>query len=126
MLLRTIFIIFAALLVLGALAGVIVLQVHLSKMKGQWPGRILPIMSFIGSLTTTVSAVVGVVAFHTMTGSSITQYGELIDSVTLYSPLALSSALPIAFVGFGAFLLTNVPTLILTGIYIACRRNSQV
>ena len=100
------------LLALGA--GIIILQVYLSKKDSKWPGLILPAICLAVSL----SAVLGILFFstHTMTATTM-ENGEVIEQTanTLSPPASL-----IASAAF-AFLFYSIPTVILTLIYTACR-----
>lgn len=84
--------------------GVTFLQIFLSKKKNEWFGKILPIISFLISIITSI-----VILFNFMEGSSL---GTVFFSIIF------------------SFLLCNIPTLILYVIYKACGersfRNSQV
>jgi cytochrome bd-type quinol oxidase subunit 1 len=100
------------LLALGA--GIIILQTYLSKKENKWAGLILPFISFSISVLT----VLGIVLFSAHTGTQIiTVDGEVVEqAVNLFSPAASiigSAAL--------AFLLYNIPTVVLVLIYQACR-----
>ena len=75
------------------LVGCIILQVFLSRRESPWPGLVLPGISFLYSLIVMLHVVV------------------LLDS----------SGWEIAATLFMAFLLYNIPTLILLAIYFACR-----
>ena len=75
------------------LVGVILLQIFLSRRVSPWPGLVLPGLSFLYSLIVMLNVVV------------------MLDS----------SGWEIAATLFMAFLLYNIPTLILLAIYFACR-----
>ena len=75
------------------LVGCIILQVFLSRRESPWPGLVLPGLSFLYSLIVMLNVVI------------------LFDS----------SGWEIAATLFMAFLLYNIPTLILLAIYFACR-----
>ena len=86
-----------ALLILAAIVcGGICLQIFLSKRESKLPGLILPAVSVIASLLT--------VANLAVTGMSA---GE-----------AVLTVLQVLLIG-------NLPTLVLAGIYIACRKKLQ-
>ena len=105
------------LLLIGA--GIIVLQIFLSKGEKKWPGLILPGISFGISLLTGL----GVVLFTVQTTESgyITEEGEYImETVTqIMDPSAtILSAVYI-------FLIYNIPTVILLAIYAVCREKRK-
>jgi ABC-type nickel/cobalt efflux system permease component RcnA len=95
-------------------AGLIILQIFLSKKEGKWPGLILPIISFGISLT----VLAGILLFSAHTGTSTLMVnGEVVERTTsLISDMA-------TIVGMAAytFLLYNIPTVVLLAIYAACR-----
>lgn len=90
-------------LILLTMAGIVVLQVFLSKLESRWPGLILPILAF---LISTVGPV-------------------------LYM-MAPEGGITIGFVFEMLFmcLMLNIPTIVLFGIYFGCRaknrRNKQL
>ena len=101
------------LLALGA--GIVILQVYLSKKDSKWPGLIMPMISLAASLM----LVLGIVLFSAYTATTTTRIdnGEVIEQTvnTLSEPLSL-----IASAAF-TFLFYSIPTVILTLIYVACR-----
>lgn len=90
--------IFAILVLLVLLAGGIVLQIFLSKMKSRWFGLILPSITFIYSLLMIFS----VAAYQGMTGGGVFM---MVASILL---------------------LCNIPTIVLLGIYFGCREKMKV
>jgi hypothetical protein len=109
------------LILLAAAAGIVWLQIFLSKREGKWFGLILPAISLIGSLV----VVSGIVAFSTkLTVSSygISQDGapishEVVDTQTDFGPV-LGQAV-------STFLIGNIPTAVLITIYAACREKRK-
>lgn len=84
-------------LIVIILIGVIFLQIFLSKTESKWPGLILPIIPFVISFF----FIFGMVAPEEgITGSFI--FGLVLG-----------------------WILNNIPTCILLGIYIACRGNKS-
>jgi len=81
------------LIALAFLAGIVFLQIFLSKRESKWPGLILPIISFIVALLFPLNMAM---PSEGVTGSFI---WEMIV----------------------VFLLGNIPTVILLGIYFGCR-----
>lgn len=75
------------------IVGGILLQFHLSKSDSKWPGLVLPIIAFVFSFLPPLNMVI-------------------IDSSTL-----LDTIIPMIF----AFLLCNIPTLVLLAIYFSNR-----
>ena len=75
------------------IAGAIVLQIYLSKKKNKWLGLILPLICLIFSLSMTVA---------------ISIYGNMTKG-EIFSLISSN------------FLIANVPTIVLLGIYFGCR-----
>ncbi len=88
---------FVSLITLCMIAGIVWLQVFLSKKQSRWPGLLLPAICFCYSLL----MVFGLAAFNGMTG------GEVF--------LLVASTL----------LAANIPTLVLLAIYFACREKPR-
>ena len=82
---------FVMILLLGLLAGTILLQMFLSKRESKWPGLVLPAIAFLYS----VLMVLNVTAMET-------------------ARAVIASVLSV-------FIMGNIPTLILLAIYAACR-----
>ena len=82
------------LLMLAVFAGVILLQIYLSKRESKWLGFILPVITFLIAVMT----VLGMAVYIGAGGS-----GSLVLQVIV------------------TFCLCNIPTVILLGIYAACR-----
>jgi len=79
------------------LVGGIFLQIFLSKKQSKWLGLILPGITFLYSLI----MMLGVTAFEGMKGGDI------------FIPIA------------STFLMGNIPTIILLGIYLGCREKMK-
>lgn len=88
----------ALIFVLALFVGVILLQLFLSKKKSKWFGLILPAITFIYSLLMVLSIAI----FNGMTG------GEIF--------LLIAST----------FLISNIPTMVLLGIYFGCREKMKI
>lgn len=88
-------------LMLATLAGLIALQIYLSRREAVWPGLILPILSLLFSLLTALSMV-------------------------LYMAVpADASVWAIVPTAGGVFLMTSIPTVIYLAIYFACRETQK-
>lgn len=87
---------------LAILAGVIILQIYLSKRESKWPGLVFPIISFLFSLLYPLNMVAP---------SEGIDIGFIIQMIVVW-------------------LLGNIPTIILLAIYFGCRekkrRNKQL
>lgn len=83
----------ALIISLAVLAGVIVLQIFLSKRETKWLGLILPIITFLFSLLTPLNM---------MAPTDGISFGFILQM-------------------FLALLLANIPTIVLLAIYFACR-----
>ena len=108
---------------LGILAGLVVLQLFLSKKESKWPGLVLPIISFGVS----VMAALGVVLFSAVTGTVTVDVDgeEMVEQVVTVTQITDPATVIIGAIY--VFLLYNIPTAVLTAIYVACRskRNKQ-
>ena len=108
---RTIIAVMVFILVFGI--GVIWLQLFLSKQENKWLGLILPGISLLFSLI----AALGVLLYTAYTGTqTVIVNGEIVETVTQITSMS-------AIIGAAVyvFLLYNIPTAILTAIYVACR-----
>ncbi len=85
-------------LILALLVGGIFLQIFLSKKKSRWFGLILPVITFLYSLL----MIFNIAVFDGMTG------GEIF--------MILAST----------FLISNIPTIVLLGIYFGCREKMKI
>ncbi|XMB67043.1 hypothetical protein RI065_00570 [Mycoplasmatota bacterium zrk1] len=95
----------------------IFLQIFLSKRRNKWVGLILPSITLCIAILAAVST--PVYYSHTTEEQSINENGESVTEVIEYT-----SDTPIGDIVFTlitTFVLFNVPTIILVGIYIACR-----
>jgi len=104
------------LILLAVIAGIVILQVYLSKKDSKWPGLILPVIMLIFSLV----VVVGMVAFEGVNTFSQSEYidGEwvVVFEETHREPIsgAVGAAVYI-------FLIMNIPTAVLLAIYASYR-----
>ena len=104
------------------LAGVIILQIFLSKRENKWSGLILPMIFLIISLV----AAFGMVAFQTNTSTSLyDQDGNVIETTIEKQPVEGAVPAMVFVLLFG-----NIPTVILLAIYFGCRerlkKNSEI
>lgn len=83
------------LIALAFFAGIVFLQIFLSKRESKWPGLILPIISFIVALL-----------FPLLNYMPSKDANYVVDMIVI-------------------FLLANIPTVILLGIYLGCRGKQQ-
>ena len=84
---------------LAILIGIVALQVFLSRRKAWWPGLILPVCTLPGVL--------------------------LVLPNVLFNALSRAESAGQALVGVLGSVLCLLPTLILTAIYLICRRREQ-
>lgn len=82
---------------LALLAGIILLQIYLSKSESKWPGLVLPIISFLFGLLCPLSMCVP---------SEGINIGFVLEMVSIW-------------------LLANVPTLVFLAIYFGCRNKQR-
>lgn len=90
--------------------AVILLQIFLSKRENRWTGLILPTISFLFSII----GILGSAFFYKVTTNSTTTYSISNESI---SQIIMQAII--------IFLLMNIPTVILTAIYFACREKSK-
>lgn len=86
---------FALVVLLLFLAGIVLLQIFLSRRESRWPGLVLPLIAFLYSVLMVLNAAYFVSMAHAV----------------------LTTAL--------VFVIGNIPTLILLAIYSACRGNRR-
>ena len=101
------------------LGGVVCLQIFLSKRKNKWVGLILPIICFLLSLLPVIS----IPAYHVTSYQVMDERGNVIEekkSAPVYEDMQLM-VLQIMII----FVLSNIPTGILVGIYISYRENMK-
>lgn len=87
-----------ALITLALLVGIVLLQIFLSRRESRWPGLVIPSFTFLFSLCVTVG-----VALFSFVPTQDNGLGAVIVPALLL------------------FLVYNIPTLVLLGIYFACR-----
>ena len=90
-------------LILLIMAGIVVLQVFLSKLESRWPGLVLPILAFL--------------------------IGTLAPILNMVAPEE-GGTIGFIFEMLFVCLLSNIPTIVFLGIYFGCRakhrRNKQL
>lgn len=86
---------FALVVLLLFLAGVVLLQVFLSKRESRWPGLVLPLISFLYALVLVLNA----------------------DYFVSMAHAVLTTVL--------VFVIGNLPTAVLLAIYFACREKRK-
>lgn len=80
------------------LVGIVLLQIFLSRRESRWPGLVLPSLTFLLSLCVTFGA-----ALYAYVPTEHQSFGDILVPTLLL------------------FLMYNIPTLVLLGIYFACR-----
>ncbi len=116
-LMTVLIVLFNMLLLAAVLAGIIALEVWLSRRKSRWPGLIMPIISFALSLL----LVFGFVAFSAVSATSELQVtdaetGEIIHQeqrVEEVSDWTLGDTVQLGIL----LLVGNIPTFVLLGTY---------
>lgn len=124
MAINPIVILLSIIVLIALIAGIIFLQVYLSKAESKWLGLILPVVFFMISLL----AVFSITAFTSMSTQmhTVTENGKVINEViekTTNEPLMDRGSL-IGTVIVTLFLY-NIPTVILLLIYAACREKNK-
>ena len=87
-----------ALITLALLVGIVLLQIFLSRRESRWPGLVIPSFPFLFSLCVTFGA-----ALYAYIPTEHQSFGDILVPTLLL------------------FLMYNIPTLVLLGIYFACR-----
>ena len=82
---------YATIILLVLLAGTILLQIFLSKRESKWPGLVLPAITFLCSV------------------------------LMMLNVTAMETARAVIAALLSAFIMGNIPTLILLAIYFVCR-----
>jgi glucan phosphoethanolaminetransferase (alkaline phosphatase superfamily) len=108
------------LILLVAAAGIILLQIYLSKRDGKWFGLILPAISFIVSWLVVISIVaytnIGIVSH------SVSEEGTIVTHKLEDNRQEFGSVVSQVIV---TFLLYNISTVVLIAIYAACREKGK-
>jgi len=105
-------------ILLAVCAGVIWLQIFLSKRESRWPGLILPGISFLASLI----GVIGIAALSAVRTTTSTQlFTENGVVVEQFSTWITGSPASVVWTVLYVFLLCNIPTGVLLAVYAACR-----
>ena len=86
------------LIIAAVFVGIIALEVWLSRRKSRWPGLVLPSLTYLLSLCVTFGA-----ALYAYVPTEHQSFGDILVPTLLL------------------FLMYNIPTLVLLGIYFACR-----
>ena len=98
---------------LALCAGIIILQIFLSKMENKWFGLILPMISFGISLL----VLLAVLLFTVSTGTTT----NMVNGEIVYQTQQIAATSSIILTALYVFLLYNIPTGVLLAIYAACR-----
>jgi hypothetical protein len=103
------------------IGGSVLLQVYLSKKENKWPGLILPAIVFLFSLV----AVFNVVAFTSYTSINTVIHTDENGIVTEQQNVAVKTMdtkpLDLVFTVVSIFIVFNIPTVVLLGVYAAAR-----
>ena len=105
-------------------AGVIVLQIFLSKRQNKWLGLILPGISLFVSILVILGMLIFTVSTVEISGENRTvnlETGEIIVETIPVEVMQLNDSGSIIFSALYLFFLCNIPTIVLIGIYFACR-----
>lgn len=99
-------------------AGFIVLQIYLSRMESPWPGRVLPILSFV----LTLAIIVGVFTYYAFpTRDSTEETGTEISDEPAEEghQTVVTASIPVTLM---VFVWGNIPTALFTIIYFGERQ----
>ena len=107
----------------AVIAGIVFLQIYLSKQESRWPGLVLPLITFLFSLMMVMS----MAAFHSFSSTSViqtveTENGAVVVREELIHHETNREVIPGAIFGVMLmFIYTNIPTAVLLAIYKATR-----
>ena len=108
-------------------AGVILLQVFLSKKESKWLGLILPAISLLISLVAVFSiaayTTTGTLSLQTLDESGVVIQEEVVETPNATESFQNTSSLILTVVS--VFLLYNIPTIVLLAIYFGCREKQR-
>lgn len=104
-------------------AGIIWLQIFLSKKENKFLGLILPLVIVCISISAIFITPVYVTSpARTVVEHGVTQFGDVVQNIITYVPKqSLPGIASMIFTGINIFILYNIPTAILLIIYAACR-----
>lgn len=104
------------------IAGIVLLQILLSKGENKWLGFILPAAFFLFSLF----GVLGIAAFTSMSTQmqSVSENGEIIRN-TVETVSQKTDVVSLIGIAASTLFLYNIPTVILLLIYAACREKRK-
>lgn len=108
---------------LAVIAGVIALQIFLSKKQNKWVGLILPLIC----LTFSIFAALSIPTYFTqsITESTVSESGEIVNNVV--NNAADKNVLPSPILTtISVFWIYNIPTAILLAIYFAYREKLEM
>lgn len=103
------------------LAGIVLLQIFLSKKRNKWLGLVIPLICFIFSIMSVITlpmfTITSISTIKTETSDGLiikeeTQFDDNIEKPSIGQILAMT--IPV-------FLISNIPTIIFLAIYFACR-----
>ena len=116
--LTTVTAIIAAIVAIALIAGIIFLQIVLSKRQSKWPGLILPGIIVLISL----AMLVGFTVYTSITTVGITVDGQLVEEQRVEEQVVIQFDSQTAIQLVAQFINLNIPTVILLIIYFVCRR----
>jgi uncharacterized membrane protein YoaK (UPF0700 family) len=104
-------------------AGVIMLQIFLSKKENKWLGLILPFIS----LAISIVAVLGIGSFTTTGTVQIIRdsTGAIIQQEEVETINRTQETASLGLTVVSTFLLFNIPTIVLLAIYFGCREKQR-
>jgi hypothetical protein len=112
------------LIVILIAAGIIWLQIFLSKKENKWPGLILPLISVCVSLyfIMFITPVIVMDSALSTTFETVSPNGDVLENVIMHVPQqSVPDVTSMIFMGIYVFVLFNIPTAVLFAIYAACR-----
>lgn len=114
-------------IILVFVIGIIFLQVFLSKKSNKWLGLILPFICLLFSII----VVVGIGSYTTLTSTqTVKEYdesGNVVSSQIVAKDLAEDSSVGTNILnGTLVFIIYNIPTVVLIGIYYASRERQRI
>ena len=100
------------------IGGLIWLEIRMSKSQNKWYGLILPFVCFLFSLINVFS--LASYSIKTETIETLDENGNVISTVTETKETSIPLR-EVATTAIPVFIFSNIPTLVLGGVYMSCR-----
>lgn len=110
-------------IIVMAVAGIVILQIYLSRKENKWLGLILPLIALCFAIFAAfVTPLYMISSGETISEQTVTENGKVIESIITHVPQQTApDAVSLILTGISIFAFYNIPTAILLLIYAACR-----